>query len=464
MATNQEYTARTFSEHDNDRSLELEQRESLFRSNAQWFYLACRSVGFAESNGSFFRGESEVSPEALFTKKYGPIDDVDDLLSASTNERGIADERQKVAARRELLEKADVDQEHDTPRMTICVPIAINSETPEMLTSLLQKVSKGQEDFDDSLQVILWANTNTDTAESRSQAQSNYDALKELAAQYDHPQLQIQTALDIIPSEDFSMSKLRQRFMDAFVGLAMDEDYTTDHVVTWLDADAAMIGQDYFGKLYDQTHKDEVGFVHPRVDYIADWAVGQNKSTYDDATRAFLANEIINRTMRNEDTPELYEYTEESGLTFTYLTFLLSGGCDTNNPVDESESLMNGLRTAESMAVFTALQELHTDTIETDLDVSRPYDKEVREAHMALSGRRIYETIKHYGVAALPTDRNGGAITPNYQLFSHLGNESEQPLDPAAVEQHLETRKRQDLKSELSRTAIDRVIGNLYPK
>lgn len=464
MITSQEYSTPSFPEHDIDRSSELEQREALFRSNAQWFYLACRSVDFAENNGSFFRGESNINPEALFTKKYGHINDEDSLLSASTNQRGIANERQKVTVRRELLEKTGTDQEHDVPRMTICVPIAINSETPEMLTSLLQKVSKGQEDFDDSLQVILWANTNTDTDESRLQAQSNYDVLKELAMQYDHSQLQIQTALDIIPSEEFSMSRLRQRFMDAFVGLAIDEDYTTDHVVTWLDADAAMIGQDYFGKLYDQTSKDEVGFVHPRVDYIADWAVGQNKLTYDDSTRAFLANEIINRTMRNEDAPELYEYTEESGLTFTYLTFLLSGGCDTNNPVDESESLMNGLRTVESMDTFAVLQDLHVDMTQTDLNVSRPYDKEVREAHMALSGRRIYETIKRYGVSALPTDRQGGAVNPNYQLFSHLGDESEQPLDPAAVEQHLETRKRQDLKSELSRRAIDRVIANLYPK
>lgn len=452
-------------EYENNSSvLELERKELTPLEAAEAYYFASRSIGLAEHGGAYFRNEVDVPPENYLRKQLSWLDEDDGFLNISAQGKAeIAREYQKACTGRDLLEDVAPTEDLDNPKMTVCIPVAINSESPERLHELLENAKKSQEDFGESTQIILWANTQSNAPEADAQTRANYEILRGIASEYSSPDLQIKIALDVIPPKDFSMSKLRQRYMDAFVGLAIEKEYEADHVITWLDADAVRLGEDYLGKLFDQTHGGELGFVHPRTDYAADWARGENKDTYDEATRAFLANEIINRAERGEPGADSYGYTEESGLTFTYLTFLLSGGCDTSNPVDESEALMNGLRTSTTLPIFESFQTLYETRTEEPLSIASPLAKEVVSARAALSGRRIYNNIKRYGVAAMPSDRLGGSVGGDYQLFTHDQPSDHEGFDSIAAQEHLENR-RKNLKSSLARDSIGRVLQSLYGK
>lgn len=443
--------------------LELERKEPSPLEAAEAYYFASRSIGLAEYAGAYFRGEEDVSPERYFYDQYHWLDGEDDFLDISIKAKAeTAQAYREAYTARDLLEDVSSMEGVANPKMTVCIPVAINSESPERLRELLENIKRSQEHFGEDTQVILWANTQSEDGEADVRTQENYATLRSIASEYSDSAMQIKTALDIIPPESFSMSRLRQHYMDAFVGLAMEKGYEADHVITWLDADAVIWG-DYLGNLFDQTHEKELGFVHPRTDYSADWARGGNKSTYDEATRAFLANEIINRAERSESETDSYEYTEESGLTFTYLTFLLSSGCDTSNPVDESESLMNGLRTSTALPVFESFQALYGNSVENQPSITSPVDREIFSAHAALSGRRIYNNIKRYGVSALPSDRLGGSVGGEYKLFTHDQTTTHEVLDSNAVYEHLEHR-RQKLRSKLAQDSIARVLKSLYGK
>jgi hypothetical protein len=234
------------------------------------------------------------------------------------------------------------DVEPDKPALTVCIPLAINREDPAALGRALDVLAKAQRQFGKPVDVIIWANakyaTDPEQAAAAETAALHYAALRERLAARSAQGLHIRTALQVLPEPEATMSKLRANYMDAVAVDAEVRDLGYDHPVMWVDADVTGLSRHVFEQIESGVRDFKSMLVRPyATHYSIDWAAGQPLSEADTPTRAVAISEIMRRQEKRHS--GRMGYPEESGFAFAVGTYLLLGGINTSDPINESHKL-----------------------------------------------------------------------------------------------------------------------------
>lgn len=307
----------------------------------------------------------------------------------------------------------------DIPAMTVCVPIAID-EGMGNIAATLRQITKSAKNLEGSAEVILWVNHNY----SAPDVEHGFDEILSLANLHTNGKVHFSAALDIIPDDARTMSRIRTDMMNALIVRAEQNDYPVNHPVLWLDADTTFIAKNAFSKICEDASSCPVPAFHqPQLNWSADWI--DPTVPLDTATKAFIVDELQRRAEAKSVEKMRGSYLEEPGMFFPLDAYILAGGCDLEYDVEESHGLIHGLNT---IPMSKLVSEYYADRYAALSDNRRghnsfghPTRKLSPDIRIHTSGRRIREELGRYGLAALG-DRSAGypGSDPNqeYRLFT----------------------------------------------
>ena len=158
-----------------------------------------------------------------------------------------------------------VSQKPANTGMTVCIPLAIRYETPETIERLMQQIISASNGVENGVNVLIWANAKyKDHEEFSSVEQEVITSYKELRQQLQRLEQEsdavtISTAMDkIVPDEQFSMSQIRNNYMEAITGRLIDGEIDETHPIVWLDADTTRIRPNTLAAIQRHTKKRPV--------------------------------------------------------------------------------------------------------------------------------------------------------------------------------------------------------------
>lgn len=377
----------------------------------------------------------KLSQQALKDSLENFIDERADFLEES-DETSF----ESLLENHSLLEDIGEKPEADTtePACTVCIPVALLREDITTIDRTISLLAEAQKKMGKPVEVILWTNARYEDGNQEAieqEASQRYDSLKEHLRGSTNDALRLRSALQVLPKERATMSQLRANYMDAVAMEGVERGYGFEHPVIWVDADMTQMTDNTLQELEAGVRNFDAKFLHADVRYSADWAERTGLEKQDDATRAFVVNEIQrrqdNRLRSSKDSSA--EYIEEWGLAFALGTYLKAGGVNTEFPVDESRNLLEATLDRELKAISNRvykdsknlrLQEEYVEGGDLDSIVPSflwPTDeppqhlKYIKSAHIGGSGRGQYEKIKQNGVDSLVNNGTG-----KYELFSDM--------------------------------------------
>ena len=278
-----------------------------------------------------------------------------------------------------------VSQKPANTGMTICVPLAIRYETPETIERLMQQIISASNGVENGVNVLIWANAKyKDHEEFSSVEQEVSISYKELRQQLQRLEQEsdtvtISTAIDeIIPDEQFSMSQIRNNYMEAITGRLIDGEIDETHPIVWLDADTTRIRPNTLSAIQRHTKKDPYKFYHPDINYSLEWLEGKRPEEWDVNSKLLFIDEMAQREHKRVAVEKGFKildraYPDESGLSFTLSKFVNSGGLDTSDPIDESSHLL--MRAGYSGCDVQWLDEDKQDKVGIEVSARRTYQE-----------------------------------------------------------------------------------------
>ena len=154
---------------------------------------------------------------------------------------------------------------------------------------------------ENGVNVLIWANARyKDHEEFSSVEQEVSMSYKELRQQLQRLEQEsdtvtISTAIDeIIPDEQFSMSQIRNNYMEAITGRLMDGEIEENHPIVWLDADTTRIRPNTLSTIQKCIQKYPQ-FYHPDIDYSLEWLEGKRPEEWDVNSKLLFIDEMAQR-------------------------------------------------------------------------------------------------------------------------------------------------------------------------
>ncbi len=353
-----------------------------------------------------------------------------------------------------------VSQKPANTGMTVCVPLAIRYETPETIERLMQQIISASNGVENGVNVLIWANAKyKDHEEFSSVEQEISISYKELRQQLQRLEQEsdtvtINTAMDkIVPDEQFSMSQIRNNYMEAITGRLIDGEISETHPIVWLDADTTRMRPNTLSAIQRHVKKDPYKFYHPDINYSLEWLEGKYPEEWDVNSKLLFIDEMAQREHKRVAVEKGFNildrtYPDESGLSFTLSNFITSGGLDTNDPINESSRLL--IRAGHSRYNIRWLDEDRQDKVGIEV-----------------SARRTYQEMSSLppGVDLVPYKTF--SYRPEYVLFSDQDsnpNYSKKTLDPEATASFLLSKRRSgEAYTEADRAArkvTERMLAN----
>ena len=236
-----------------------------------------------------------------------------------------------------------VSQKPANTGMTICIPLAIRYETPETIERLMQQIIGASNGVKNGVNVLIWANAKyKDHEEFSSVEQEVITSYKELRQQLQRLEQEsdtvtISTAIDeIVPDEQFSMSQIRNNYMEAITGRLMDGEIEENHPIVWLDADTTRIRPNTLSAIQRHIKKDPYKFCHPDINYSLEWLEGKRPEEWDVNSKLLFIDEMAQREHKRVALEKGFKildraYPDECGFSFSLSNFVNSGGLDTKD-------------------------------------------------------------------------------------------------------------------------------------
>ena len=245
-----------------------------------------------------------------------------------------------------------VSQKPANTGMTVCVPLAIRYETPETIERLMQQIISASNGVENGVNVLIWANAKYKDHEEFSSVEQevsmSYKELRQQLQRFEQESdtVTISTAMDkIVPDEQFSMSQIRNNYMEAITGRLIDGELEEDHPIVWLDADTTRIRPNTLSATQRHIKKDPYKFYHPDINYSLEWLEGKRPEEWDVNSKLLFIDEMAQREHKRVAVEKGFKildraYPDECGFSFSLYKFVNSSGLDTNDPIDESSRLL----------------------------------------------------------------------------------------------------------------------------
>ena len=277
-----------------------------------------------------------------------------------------------------------VSQKPANTGMTVCIPLAIRYETPETIERLMQQIISASNGVENGVNVLIWANAKYKDHEEFSSVEQevsmSYKELRQQLQRFEQESdaVTISTAMDkIVPDEQFSMSQIRNNYMEAITGRLIDGELEEDHPIVWLDADTTRIRPNTLSAIQRHVKKDPYKFYHPDINYSLEWLEGKRPEEWDVNSKLLFIDEMAQREHKRVAVEKGFPifdryYPDESGLSFSLYSFLKAGGIDTNDPLNESHSLLT--RTGQRKSVKWIDEDKH-DQVGIEVSARRTYQE-----------------------------------------------------------------------------------------
>ena len=322
--------------------------------------------------------------------------------------------------------------------MTVCIPLAIRYETPETIERLMQQIISASNGVENGVNVLIWANAKyKDHEEFSSVEQEVSMSYKELRQQLQRLEQEsdtvtISTAIDeIVPDEQFSMSQIRNNYMEAITGRLIDGELEEDHPIVWLDADTTRIRPNTLSAIQRHIKKDPYKFYHPDINYSLEWLEGKRPEEWDVNSKLLFVDEMAQREHKRVAVEKGFKildraYPDECGFSFSLYKFVTSGGLDTRDPIDESSRLL--MRAGYAGRDVQWLDEDRQDKVGIEVSARRTY----QEMSSLPPGIDLvpYRTFSYRPEYILSSEQDSN---PNY---------SKRTLDPEATASFLLNKRR----------------------
>lgn len=351
------------------------------------------------------------------------------------------------------------------PELTVCIPIAEESENIKSIARTMDQIVKAQRTFGRSIQVLAWANRIGETA--KRQRKPAYAEIVQLLSSYSRPDLSVLAAHDDIatlPPLHRSMSVVRQHMMEGLLSQAIENNYPLTHPVLWLDADTTFIGKDTFNQITTNVVPDAIGVFRPTLDYSVDWLNGDS-ANFDNATKAFVIDELARRKSwkRFNRTEIEDQYLQECGAYFSLATYLMAGGVDVKT--HETGGLLFSIDTLESSCYTKQVKQDYQTALGRPLNIAQSYGIHTPEVRIATSGRRFYWQVRRKGNSGLIEPR-ANSIERTYETHidnHHTDDTTETHLEPTRFFAEVHERYGNYLKaSEL--IALSALMRKYFPE
>ena len=353
-----------------------------------------------------------------------------------------------------------VSQKPANTGMTICVPLAIRYETPETIERLMQQIISASNGVENGVNVLIWANAKYKDHEEFSSVEQevsmSYKELRQQLQRFEQESdtVTISTAMDkIVPDEQFSMSQIRNNYMEAITGRLIDGELEEDHPIVWLDADTTRIRPNTLSAIQRHIKKDPYKFCHPDINYSLEWLEGKQPEEWDANSKLLFIDEMAQREHKRVALEKGFKildraYPDECGFSFSLSNFVNSGGLDTNDPIDESSRLL--MRAGHA-----------------GCDVQWLDDEKRNQVGIEVSARRTYQEMLSLppGIDLVPY--RTFSYRPGYILSSEQDsnpNYSKRTLDPEATALFLLNKRRSGKAyteaDKAARKVTERMLAN----
>lgn len=385
--------------------------------------------------------------------------------------------RRQIRSNQEKIEP--LNERPANTGMTICVPVAIQSETPETIERLMQQIATASAGVEGGVNVIIWANAKTTPTQKQfiqEQCKPLYNHLRQQLTPFDSNTVTINTAFEAIDTDSFILSTIRGNFMETVIARLMNGEIDIDHPVLWLDADTTRIRPKTLRAVQQDIKERPFGFCHPDIAFSLEWLEGISPHDWDPYSRLLFVDEMAQRAFNrvaclqgNVPTPiNDRVYAEESGLAFPISTYLASGGLRQKDRMGESALLQRRYQ-QHGAGFFDRLARSEADN---------PYLYDVRwldatGVGIEMSARRIHRLLQEQPTEEVDFSRT---FANDYVLAT----EQEAPPDDQVVDtsrmealaRTILTRKRgtssetlqQDTRKRVERMLRNRVLGFNLPE
>lgn len=320
-------------------------------------------------------GDVPCPPEWLeFIDNHKPEEQID--LARKLVQSSILENQKRVES---------VSEKPANTGMTICIPLAIRYETPETIERLMQQIIGASNGVENGVNVLIWANAKYKDHEEFSSVEQevsmSYKELRQQLQRFEQESdtVTISTAIDeIIPDEQFSMSQIRNNYMEAITGRLIDGELEEDHPIVWLDADTTRIRPNTLSAIQRHTKKDPYKFYHPDINYSLEWLEGKRPEEWDVNSKLLFIDEMAQREHKRVALEKGFNildraYPDECGFSFSLYKFVTSGGLDTRDPIDESSRLL--MRAGYAGRDVQWLDEDRQDQVGIEVSARRTYQE-----------------------------------------------------------------------------------------
>lgn len=278
-----------------------------------------------------------------------------------------------------------VSQKPANTGMTVCVPLAIRYETPETIERLMQQIISASNGVENGVNVLIWANAiykdHEEFSSVEQEVSMSYKELRQQLQRFEQESdaVTISTAIDeIIPDEQFSMSQIRNNYMEAITGRLIDGEISETHPIVWLDADTTRIRPNTLAAIQRHIKKGPYKFYHPDINYSLEWLEGKRPEEWDVNSKLLFIDEMAQREHKRVALKKGFNildraYPDECGFSFSLYKFVTSGGLDTSDPIDESSRLL--MRAGYAGRDVQWLDEDRQDQVGIEVSARRTYQE-----------------------------------------------------------------------------------------
>ena len=373
---------------------------------------------------------------------------------------------EKIKLIRELIENSiqsnkervkPVSEKVTNTGMTVCVPLAIRHETPETIERFMQQIINASSNVENGVNVLIWANAkyneNENSIDVKQQSEALYEELRQklldLENKPESANITISTALEVVPSSEFSMSQIRNNYMEAITGRLIDGEIDETHPIVWLDADTTRIRPNTLSAIQRHIKKDPCKFYHPDINYSLEWLEGKRPEEWDVNSKLLFIDEMAQREHKRvavEKGLRILDrcYPDEPGLSFSLYGFILAGGLNTKDPINESHWLLKRAGQIGNMKYLD--------------------DDRRSQVGIEVSARRTYQEMSSLPPGINEVPYRTFSHESKYTMSSDLSSNSRAELDQEATALYLLDKRRSGIDyteaDEAARKVTKRMLAN----
>lgn len=332
---------------------------------------------------------NSLDPEQINTANaYDMV--AEDYFGKMTPER-----RDHISTLVEELEASQEKQILTNPEIIVCIPVAAHNEDPKTLDKMFSVLAES--DNIEQTEIFLFGN-HPDVLNDEAVVAAN-DNIRTAVdrARTKFPDLQIKYLTVGFEESTMGMGAVRKEMMDVIAADALMRGLAYDQPVTWVDADLTRMDKSALMDLSAAVKNDPSAFMQHlnqqrTLEGVTPAKLGSASPEEKLAVHYEISRRRLTREAMKADPSLRKAYIEEWGLGFMMGNYLLVGGVNNQDPVNETSWIGTGFVSFWENAGRIMAKATGRDTIAKNLPTA--VVNYIPGSHIFTSGRRLVDTAR----------------------------------------------------------------------